>query len=213
MNSTDPGESSPSETTGVTTSETNGPHGPGRSIVLVGLMGAGKTCIGRRLASRLACPFVDADAEIEKAAGCTIEDIFETHGEAAFRDGERRVIARILDGPPVVLATGGGAYMNEETRAGIRQRGISVWIRAELDLLLKRTSRRNNRPLLKRGDRRQIMGTLMAERYPVYAEADLTVDSKDGPPDETVEAVLRALNERAEDRPQSRQPEQAGLAR
>ncbi|MDA0702518.1 MAG: shikimate kinase [Proteobacteria bacterium] len=208
MNSIDPGESGPNETTG----EITGQNGPRRSIVLVGLMGAGKTCIGRRLASRLACPFVDADAEIEKAAGCTIEDIFESHGEAAFRDGERRVIARILDGSPVVLATGGGAYMNEETRAKIRQQGISVWIRAELDLLLRRTSRRNNRPLLKRGDRRQIMGTLMAERYPVYAEADLTVDSKDGPPDETVEAVLRALNERSEDRPNRQEADPAGIA-
>lgn len=208
MNSIDSSESNPRETTGESTGQT----GPGRSIVLVGLMGAGKTCIGRRLASRLACPFVDADAEIEKAAGCTIEDIFESHGEAAFRDGERRVIARILDGPPVVLATGGGAYMNEETRAKIRQHGVSVWIRAELDLLLKRTSRRNNRPLLKHGDRRQIMGTLMAERYPVYAEAELTVDSKDGPPDQTVEAVLRALNERTEDRPRRAQAGQAGIA-
>ncbi len=212
MNSIDPGTSGPSETTGETAGETTGQNGPGRSIVLVGLMGAGKTCIGRRLASRLARPFVDADAEIEKAAGCTIEDIFESHGEAAFRDGERRVIARILDGPPVVLATGGGAYMNEETRAKIRQHGISVWIRAELDLLLKRTSRRNNRPLLKRGDRRQIMGALMAERYPVYAEADLTVDSKDGPPDETVEAVLRALNERPEDQPNAQQADPVGIA-
>ena len=165
-----------------------------RSIVLVGLMGAGKTCSGRRLASRLDLPFVDADAEIEKAAGRTIEDIFESHGEAAFRDGERRVIGRILGGPPVVLATGGGAYMNEETRANIREHGISVWLRVELDLLLKRTSRRNNRPLLKRGDRRQIMQSLMAERYPVYAQADIVVDSLDGPPDDTVDAVLKALD-------------------
>ncbi|MBT5415023.1 MAG: shikimate kinase [Rhodospirillaceae bacterium] len=178
-----------------------------RSVVLIGLMGAGKTCIGRRLASRLALPFVDADAEIEKAAGCTIEDIFESHGEAAFRDGERRVIARILDGKPVVLATGGGAYMNEETRAKIRGHGISVWLRAELDLLLKRTGRRNNRPLLKRGDRRQILETLMAERYPIYAEADIVVDSMDGPPDETVEAVLRALDGQCEDRPLRRAAE------
>jgi shikimate kinase len=205
MNGIDPGESGPNESTGAS--------GTGRTIVLVGLMGAGKTCIGRRLATCLSLPFVDADAEIEKAAGCTIEDIFESHGEAAFRDGERRVIARILEGPPVVLATGGGAFMNEETRAKVREHGISVWLRVELDLLLKRTARRNNRPLLKRGDRRGIMESLMAQRYPVYAEADLAVDSKDGPPDDTVEAVLRALNARTEEGAPSQTAERTGAAR
>ena len=166
-----------------------------RSIVFVGLMGAGKTLIGRRLATRLGLRFVDADAEIEAAAGCTIEEIFELHGEDAFRDGERRVIARLLNGPVHVLATGGGAFMNPETRRGIRERGISVWLRADLDLLLERVSRRDNRPLLKQGNPREILKRLMDERYPVYAEADIIVDSQDGPPGPTVERVYAALED------------------
>ena len=156
-------------------------------------MGAGKTCIGKRLAARYEIPFVDADAEIEAAAGCSIEEIFERHGESAFRDGERRVIGRLLAGPVQVLSTGGGAFMDPSTRANIREHGISVWLRADLELLLKRTGRRNHRPLLKRGDPRTILGTLIDERYPVYAEADITVDSMDGPPEVTVNNVARRL--------------------
>ncbi|MDH3475016.1 MAG: shikimate kinase [Rhodospirillales bacterium] len=173
----------------------HGSEGSPRSIVLVGLMGAGKSCIGRRLATRLGLPFVDADSEIEAAAGCSIEEIFECHGEAAFRDGERRVIARLLDEAPRVLATGGGAFMDPQTRATIRARSVSVWLRAELDLLVKRTARRNNRPLLKHGDAREILGKLMTERDPVYAEADIVVDSKDAPPEATVERLIGALEE------------------
>jgi shikimate kinase len=165
----------------------------GSSIVLVGLMGAGKSCIGRRLAARLGQPFTDADAEIEAAAGCSIEEIFEHHGEAAFRDGERRVIARLLRGPRQVLATGGGAYMDPRTRAEIRDHAISVWLRADLDLLHRRTSRRDTRPLLKRGNPQEILHRLMTERYPVYAEADVTVVSNDGPPDATVERVYQGI--------------------
>ncbi|MEE9209794.1 MAG: shikimate kinase [Kiloniellales bacterium] len=164
-----------------------------RAIVFIGLMGAGKSCIGRRLASQLALEFVDADAEIEKAAGCSIEEIFERHGESAFRDGERRVIARLLDKPGQVLATGGGAFMDPRTRAAIRERAISVWLRADLELLLKRTGRRNNRPLLKRGDPREILGRLIAERYPVYSQADIIVDSEDGPPEVIVERVRAVI--------------------
>ncbi|MCY4406307.1 MAG: shikimate kinase [Rhodospirillaceae bacterium] len=168
------------------------------SIVFVGLMGAGKSAIGRRLASRLGMPFVDADDEIESAAGCSISDIFELHGEAAFRDGERRVIARLLARPPHVLATGGGAFMDPETRAAIRESGISVWLRAELDLLVSRVSRRNNRPLLAGGDTYAILQRLMAERHPIYAQADIVVESRDGPHEQTVETVLGALRAHVE---------------
>ncbi len=164
-----------------------------RSIVLVGLMGAGKSSIGRRLGAGLGCPFVDADREIEKAAGCTIEDIFERHGEAAFRDGERRVIARLLGAPRQVLATGGGAFMDPRTRAAIRERGISVWLRADVELLVRRTGRRNNRPLLKGKDRQAVLQGLIEERYPVYAEADVAVDIDDSPPEVTTGRVRAAL--------------------
>ncbi|MDE0200925.1 MAG: shikimate kinase [Rhodospirillaceae bacterium] len=163
------------------------------SIILVGLMGAGKSAIGRRLASRLGLPFVDADEEIERAAGCSISDIFEIHGEAAFRDGERRVIARLLARPPHVLATGGGAFMDPETRSAIRECGISVWLRADLELLVSRVSRRNDRPLLAGGDPRSILQRLMDERHPIYAESDVVVESRDGPHEQTVEAVLGAV--------------------
>ena len=166
---------------------------PSRSVVLVGLMGAGKTSIGRRLAQRLGLPFVDSDHEIETAAGCPIETIFEMYGEKAFRDCERRVIGRLLDEPLQIIATGGGAFMDAETRATVKARGTSVWLRADIDLLLHRVSRRANRPLLKRGDPREILSKLMAQRYPVYAEADATVDTRDAPPDVTVDAVLAAL--------------------
>lgn len=166
---------------------------PSRSVVLVGLMGAGKTAIGRRLAQRLGLPFVDSDQEIETAAGCEIETIFEMYGEKAFRDCERRVIVRLLDEPIQIIATGGGAFMDPETRSAVKARGLSVWLRADLDLLLHRVSRRSNRPLLKRGDPREILAGLMAQRYPVYAEADATVDTREAPPDVTVDAVLGAL--------------------
>lgn len=169
------------------------PFRAAKTIALVGLMGVGKTSIGRRLAQRLDLPFVDADAEVEAAAGASIEEIFQRHGEAAFRDGERRVMARLLDAPPSVLATGGGAFMDASTRALLRKRSITVWLRADLDVMLARVSRRNNRPLLKNGDPRAVLEGLIAERYPVYAEADLTVDSVDGPPDATVERVIAAL--------------------
>lgn len=164
-----------------------------RSIVMVGLMGAGKSSIGRRLATRLGLPFVDADTEIEAAAGCTIAEFFERHGEAEFRDGERRVIARLLEGQPKVLATGGGAFMDAETRAAIAEQGISVWLRADLDTLVRRTARRNDRPLLNNADPARTLEGLMETRHPVYAQADIVVESNDGPPDETVERVVDAL--------------------
>jgi shikimate kinase len=164
-----------------------------RPIVMVGMMGAGKSAIGRRLAQRLGLPFVDADAEIERAAGTTIAEIFEKHGEAVFRDGERRVIARLLDGPIGVLATGGGAFMDTETRARIRNRAITVWLKADLDTLVERVSRRGHRPLLKNGDPREILTRLMAQRDPIYAEADITVETGHAPTAATVERVIEAL--------------------
>ncbi len=164
-----------------------------RTVVLVGLMGAGKTCIGRRLAARLALKFVDADDEIEAAAGCSVEEIFERYGQSAFRDGERRVIVRLLSKPVHILSTGGGAFMDSRTRQAIHERAISIWLRAELDLLLKRTARRNDRPLLKNGDPRAILEKLMTERYPLYGKADIIVDSTDGPPEIIVERVFSAL--------------------
>lgn len=164
-----------------------------KTIALVGLMGAGKSSIGRRLAQALALPFIDADSEIETAAGASIEEIFAREGEAAFRNGERRVIARLLDGPPQVLATGGGAFMDPSTRALIRERAISVWLRADLETLLTRVARRTNRPLLKNADPRTVLTKLMAERYPVYAEANITVDTVDGPPEATLAKVIEAI--------------------
>jgi shikimate kinase len=169
------------------------PPRPAKTIALVGLMGVGKTSIGRRLAQRLGLPFVDADAEIEAAAQSSIEEIFERHGEAAFREGERRVIARLLENPPHVLATGGGAFMDPSTRALLRARAVTIWLRANLELMLARVQRRNNRPLLKGGDPRAVFERLIAARYPIYAEADLTVDSVDGPSELTLERALAAL--------------------
>ncbi|NNM71375.1 shikimate kinase [Enterovirga aerilata] len=164
-----------------------------RAIVLVGLMGAGKTTVGRRLATRLDLPFRDADVEIETAAGMPISDIFAIYGEPAFRDGERRVIARLLDEGPLVLATGGGAYMNAETRAKIAARGISVWLKADHETLMRRVRRRSHRPLLANPDPEGTMRRLIAERYPVYAEADVAVESCDMPHDRVVAEVVKAL--------------------
>jgi len=165
----------------------------GRSIVLVGMMGSGKSSIGRRLAGALAIPFVDADTEIEKAAGMSIPDIFESHGEPYFRAGEARVIARLLEGGPRVLATGGGAFMNEQTRALIRARGVSVWLKADLDVLVRRVRRRSDRPLLKDGDAAATLERLLAERDPVYAQADVTVLSRDVPHDAIVAEIVAGL--------------------
>jgi shikimate kinase len=177
-----------------------------RTIALVGLMGAGKSCIGRRLAARLDLPFIDADREIEEAAGCAIAEIFARHGEQAFRDGERRVILRLLDGPPHVLATGGGAFMDQRTRLAIRDRAVSVWLRADLELLLRRVARRSDRPLLQVADQRQKLKELMTERDPVYATADISVDSADGPPEATLERVLTALAARGAPNPAAPHP-------
>ncbi len=156
-------------------------------------MGAGKTCIGRRLGKRFNLPFTDADDEIANAAGCSIEDIFELYGEAEFRDGERRVIDRLLGNGPQVLATGGGAFLDPKTRSSIRNAGISVWLRADLDVLVQRTGRHGGRPLLKNGDPRAILARLMEERYPVYAEADIVVDSGDEPPQVAEKRIADAL--------------------
>jgi len=167
-----------------------------RSVVLVGMMGAGKSSIGRRLAARLGIPFVDADSEIEKAAGMTIPEIFATHGEPYFRAGEARVIARLLEGGPQVLATGGGAFMNPETRANIHAKGISVWLRATLEVLSRRIKRRTDRPLLKTTDPVATLRRLMEERYPVYAEANLTVESREVPHDTIVDEIVAGLRGR-----------------
>jgi shikimate kinase len=169
-----------------------------RSLVLVGMMGSGKSSIGRRLALRLGIPFVDADTEIEQAAGMTIPDIFSVRGEAEFRAGEARVIARLLEGGPQVLSTGGGAFMNANTRAAIAAKGISVWLNAEFDVLMKRIRRRHDRPLLKTDDPAATLRKLMAERYPIYALADLTVESRDVSHDKIVDEIVSALARRLE---------------
>lgn len=157
------------------------------------MMGAGKTAIGRRLAKRLDLDFIDADDEIEIAAGCSILDIFKQHGETAFRDGERRVIERLLNEPIHVLATGGGAFMDLRTRTLVKQDGVSVWLRADIEVLWRRVSRRGHRPMLKTDNPRATLSALIDERYPVYAEANVTVESRDGPPEETVDRVVDAL--------------------
>jgi shikimate kinase len=167
-----------------------------RSVVLVGMMGAGKSSVGRRLAARLGIPFVDADVEIEKAAGMTVAEIFSKHGEDYFRAGEKRVIARLVEAGPQVLSTGGGAFMNSETRATIRAKGISVWLRATLEVLTRRVKRRSDRPLLKTADPIATLQRLMDERYPVYAEADLTVESRDVPHDTIVDEIIEGLRRR-----------------
>ena len=165
----------------------------GRSIVLVGLMGAGKTSIGRRLAARLGLGFRDADAEIELAAGCSIPELFDRYGERDFREGERRVIRRLLAGEPLVLATGGGAYMDAETRATVRSDGVAVWLRVALPTLVRRVSTRNNRPLLAGGNAAEVLAELMHKRHPFYAEAELVVDCGDEHPEVTTSKVLHAL--------------------
>jgi len=157
-------------------------------------MGAGKSRVGKRLAERLRLPFIDADQEIEKEAGTSVSELFATVGEAVFRDRERQMIGRLLAGPVCVIAVGGGAYLDPTTRAEIRARGRSVWLRADLETLVERTSRSNRRPLLEGVDKRAKLSELMERRYPIYAEADLVVDSHAGPIDATVEAVLKALS-------------------
>jgi len=163
------------------------------SVVLVGMMGAGKSSIGRRLAARLGLPFVDADAEIEQAAGMSIADIFAAHGEPYFRSGEARVIARLLEHGPQVLATGGGAFMNAQTRANNRDKGISIWLKADLDVLARRLRRRSDRPLLKTADPVETLTNLLAEREPIYAEADFTVHSRDVSHEVIVNEIVTAV--------------------
>ncbi|WP_421696195.1 shikimate kinase [Aestuariivirga sp.] len=164
-----------------------------RPIVLVGLMGAGKTSVGRRLAEKLNISFIDADHEIEAAAGKSIKEIFADHGEAYFREGERRVIQRLIGNGAQVLATGGGAFMNDETRQRIAEHGISVWLRASLPVLMKRVAKRQDRPLLQAADPQAVMRGLIDKRYPVYALADVTVESRDVQHGQMVNDVIRAL--------------------
>ena len=166
-----------------------------RSIVLVGMMGAGKSTIGRRLSARLRLPFLDADIEIEAAAGMSIPDIFETHGEPHFRDGEARVIARLLDSGPAVIATGGGAFMREETRGRISEKAVSIWLKADADIIMKRVRRRADRPLLQTANPAATVGRLIEEREPVYQRADLTIWSRDVPHERIVEECLDALHD------------------
>src|SRR5260221_1740049 len=167
-----------------------------RSVVLVGMMGAGKSTIGRRLSARLRLPFLDADIEIEAAAGMSIPDIFETHGEPHFRDGEARVIARLVDSGPGVLATGGGAFMREETRNRIRDKAVSIWLKADADIIMRRVKRRADRPLLQTADPVATVSRLLEQREPVYQNADLTIWSRDVPHDKIVEECIEALHGR-----------------
>jgi shikimate kinase len=167
----------------------------GRTIALVGMMGAGKSSVGRRLAIRLGLPFIDADNEIEAAAGMSIPEIFATHGEAAFRSGETRVIARLLEAGPQVLATGGGAFMSAEIRAALREKAVSVWLKAEFDVLLRRVKRRSDRPLLKTADPAATLRALIETRDPVYAQADLTIASRDAPHGAVVDDIVAGLRE------------------
>lgn len=173
-----------------------------RAIVLVGMMGSGKSAVGRRLATKLGLPFVDADTEIETAAGMTIPEIFAQRGETEFRNGERRVISRILvTRAPLVLATGGGAYMNAETRARIADLGISIWLKAEPDVLMRRVRKRSNRPLLQTADPEATLRAMLTEREPVYALSDLTLVSRDEPIDVVVSAAIAALDRLLRDTP------------
>jgi shikimate kinase len=167
-----------------------------RTVALVGMMGAGKSALGRRLAQRLGVVFRDADSEIEIAAVCSISEIFERYGEAAFRDGERRVIARLLGETPHVLATGGGAFIDADTRSRVKESAVSVWIKAPIDVLLARTQRRDTRPLLRNGDPLETLTRLLKEREPIYAEADMTVASEDGPHNAAVDRIVDSLRSR-----------------
>lgn len=164
-------------------------------VALVGIMGVGKSSLGKRLAQRLGVPFFDTDIEIVKAAGCSIPEIFTRYGESAFRDCERKVLSRLLVESPHILATGGGAFVNNETRAQIRQHAVSMWIQAPVDVLVTRVQRKNDRPLLKGGDPHDILTRLLAERAPFYAEADLTIHSEDVPHAETVERMVQCLKQ------------------
>jgi shikimate kinase len=166
----------------------------GRTLAMVGMMGAGKSSVGRRLAARLGMPFVDADSEIEKAANASISEIFERYGEAYFRDGERRVIQRLLDGQPKVLATGGGAFVNPETRAAISASAISIWLKADRDVLISRVKRRSNRPLLKAADLDTVLARLIEERNPHYAKAAVHVQSRDVLHDVVIDEILKSLD-------------------
>lgn len=168
---------------------------PRQPIVLVGLMGAGKSSIGKRLAARIGLPFIDSDSEVELAAGRSVAEIFEDYGEAAFRDGERRVIARLLDDGPSVIATGGGAFADPDTRRLIREKALSVWLDADIDILVERTARRDTRPLLKEGDPEQILRRLKAEREPCYREADIHVRSGEGPHEAVVARILDEIED------------------
>ena len=167
-----------------------------RCVVLIGMMGAGKSTIGRRMAARLRLPFLDADTEIEAAAGMSIPDIFESHGEPHFRDGEARVIARLLDNGPAVIATGGGAFMREETQGRIRDKAVSIWLKAEVDVIMKRVRRRSDRPLLQNADPEATVSRLLGEREPVYGTADITILSRDVPHDKIVDECIDALHAR-----------------
>lgn len=171
----------------------DGVRPPDRPVAMIGLMGAGKSAIGRRLAGQLGVSFVDADHEIERAADCTIAEIFERFGETEFREGEARVIARLLDEGAGVIATGGGAFMTDTTRALIKDKAVTLWLRADLDLLVRRTAGRTHRPLLNTGDPRATLAGLMERRYPVYAEADVIVDVSDESPEATTQRVRDAL--------------------
>jgi shikimate kinase len=164
-----------------------------KTIALVGLMGVGKSSIGRRLANALAMPFRDADHEIEAAAGCSVSEIFAKFGEAAFRDGERRVIARLLDAPPHVLATGGGAFGDPETRRLIRAKAVSVWLRADLEVLAARVRKRDTRPLLIGREPIDVLRDQARDRYPAFAEADIIVETGESPHHVAVDAIVRAL--------------------
>jgi shikimate kinase len=169
-----------------------------RTVVLVGMMGVGKSSVGKRLAQTLGLPFRDADEEIERAAGQTINEIFASRGEAEFREGERRVIARLLDEPPHVLATGGGAFMHPETRALVKKKAVSVWLRADPEILARRVGRKDNRPLLRGKDPRTVLAELLAARAPSYGQADLVIESTDGPHQHTVDLIIAALKARRE---------------
>ncbi|TMJ21222.1 MAG: shikimate kinase [Alphaproteobacteria bacterium] len=177
-----------------------------RLIVLVGMMGAGKSTIGRRLAARLGLPFLDADSEIEAAAGMSIPDIFEAHGEPQFRDGEARVIARLLESGPAVLATGGGAFMREETRNRVGAKAISIWLKADADIIMRRVRRRADRPLLQTPDPEATLGRLISEREPVYQHADLTIWSRDVPHEKIVDECVDALHARLRANAEAEQP-------